>query len=278
MRSDGGEFPAELLITRVRQWEQTILLVCLRDLTREKSAEQELRRYADGLRAVARRLVDAQEAERRALATELHNLVGQKLAALNINLNIVKSQSTPSTSVQSIARLEDSLKLVDETVESIRDVMMELRPAVLDDYGLLPVLRWYAEQFAKRTDVAATVVEHGRSLRLQAAAEEALFRIAQEAMANVIKHARARHVTLTLRTTSVVTSLIIADDGCGFDRSARPRTGKDHGLGLIIMRERAVAVGADMSIESAPARGTQVIVTLSHPAPGAGEHRAVSPS
>ena len=133
----------------------------LRDITKEKWAEQELRRYADGLRAVSRRLVEVQETERRALANELHDLVGQKLTALNIHLNIVKIESAPSMTAQIGARLEDSLKLVEETIECIRDVMAELRPAVLDDYGLTPVLRWYAEQYVKRTGVATTVIEQG---------------------------------------------------------------------------------------------------------------------
>ena len=89
----------------------------MRDITKEKWAEQELRRYADGLRAVSRRLVEVQETERRALANELHDLVGQKLTALNIHLNIVKIESAPSMTAQIGARLEDSLKLVEETIE-----------------------------------------------------------------------------------------------------------------------------------------------------------------
>ena len=108
-----------------------------------------------------------QETERRALANELHDLVGQKLTALNIHLNIVKIESAPSMKTQIGARLDDSLKLVEETIECIRDVMAELRPAVLDDYGLTAVLRWYVEQFGKRTGVATTVIEQGSARRLR---------------------------------------------------------------------------------------------------------------
>ena len=201
---------------------------------------------------VSRRLVEVQETERRTLANELHDLVGQKLTALNINLNIVKSESAPPMTAQIGARLEDSLKLVEETIESIRDVMAELRPAVLDDYGLTPVLRWYVEQFVRRTGVATTVIEQGESRRLPAAAEEALFRIAQEALANVAKYARAEHATVTLDISPQASSLTIADDGCGFDPSACQQPARDHGWGLMIMRERAAAVGAGLSVESAP--------------------------
>jgi signal transduction histidine kinase len=216
---------------------------------------------------VSRRLVEVQETERRTLANALHDLVGQKLTALNINLNIVKSESACPSTARSTARLEDSVKLVEETIDSIRDVMAELRPAVLDDYGLTPVLRWYAERFVKRTGVATTVTEQGPSRRLPAAAEEALFRIAQEALANVAKYARAAHATVTFGVTAQATSLTIADDGCGFDTLVRHQPARDHGWGLMIMRERAAAVGAELSVESAPGRGTRVIVTLSNHAP-----------
>src|SRR5207237_2489163 len=131
IRSDGNEFPVELTITPVQLINQTIFTAYLRDITKEKWSEQELRRYAEGLRAVSRRLVEVQEAERRALANELHDLVGQKLTALSINLNIVKSRLSPSRAMPIGARLEDSLTLVEDTIESIRNVMAELRPAVL---------------------------------------------------------------------------------------------------------------------------------------------------
>jgi signal transduction histidine kinase len=210
----------------------------------------------------SRRLVEVQETERRDLANELHDLVGQKLTALNISLNIVKIESAASISAQVNTRLDDSLKLVEETIESIRDVMMELRPAVLDDYGLTAVLRWYVERFIKRTGIATAVIEQGSPRRLPVAAEETLFRIAQEALTNVAKYARAGKVTVTLHTTTEVSRLTIADDGCGFDPSACRPPVKGNGWGLMIMRERAAAIGAELTVDSAPGRGTRVIVTL----------------
>jgi len=224
---------------------------------------------------VSRRLVEVQETERRVLANDLHDLVGQKLAALSINLNIVKIESAPSMAAGMGERLNDSLKLVEETIESIRNVMTELRPAVLDDYGLTPVLRWYAEQFVKRTGVVTTVIEQGPTRRLPPAVEESLFRIAQEALTNVAKYARAGKVLVTFDTTSNVSRLTIADNGCGFDPSALKEPAKDHGWGLMIMRERAGAVGAELSVESAPGQGTRVIVTSRNPARDLGERDAV---
>ena len=211
---------------------------------------------------VSRRMIEVQEAERRAVANHLHDLVGQKLTALSINLNIVKGQLLPTHSSQIGVRLEDALKMVEETTESIRDVMAELRPAVLDDFGLTPVLRWYAEQFSKRTGVATSVVEQGPVRRLSPTAEHALFRMAQNALANVAKHARADKAIVTLRTTPHSTCLTVADNGDGFDPTAVHQPTRDHGWGLMIMRERAAAIGAQLSIESARGHGTKVIVTL----------------
>lgn len=260
MRSDGAEFPAELTITPVPLRDETTFTAYLRDITQEKWAEQELRRYADELRALSRRLVTVQEAARRGLANELHDLVGQKLTALNINLNILKSESMPSARIG--PRLQDSLKLVEETIESIRGVMTELRPPVLDDYGLGPALRWYAKQFADHTGVATAVSEHGLGRRLPLTTEDLLFRIAQEALANIAKYAGAGKATISFDTAPPVTRLTIADDGCGFDPTARTLPSSDHGWGLMIMRERAAAVGAELAIESAVGHGTRIIVTL----------------
>jgi signal transduction histidine kinase len=212
---------------------------------------------------VSRRMVDVQEAERREVANRLHDMVGQKLTALSLNLNIVKGQLLPSQATPTGLRLDDSLRLVEETTESIRDVMAELRPAVLDDFGLAAVLRWYADQFTQRTGVATSVVEQGPRRRLSSTAEHALFRMVQNALANVAKHARADKVLVTLQMAPRLTCLSVADDGDGFDAAALPQPAFDHGWGLMIMRERAAAIGARLTIESAPGHGTKVVITLS---------------
>ena len=240
----------------------TLLQIWMMSVDRSEGQARLIKEQSEKLEAakVSRRLVEVQEAERRVLANELHDLVGQKLTAISINLNIVKSQLAPTQTALFGARLEDSLTLVEETTESIRDVMTALRPAILDDYGLTPVLRWYVDEFAKRTGITSAVIERGPTRRLPPAMEEALFRIAQEALANVAKYARARKATVTLETSPGI-RLTIADDGCGFDPTARHLPARDHGWGLMIMRERAAAVGAQLAVESAPGRGTQVIVT-----------------
>jgi signal transduction histidine kinase len=208
----------------------------------------------------SRRLVAVQEAERRTLANGLHDLVGQKLTALNINLNIVKGELVAGSEQQVNARLDESLKMVEEVIESIRDVMVALRPAVLDDYGLTSGLRWYAEHFTRRLGLTVVVTETQPGCRVPAAIEEALFRIAQEALSNVAKYAHAKRATVAVDATAEAIRLTIEDDGCGFDPGRVHPPTRDSGWGLMIMKERAAAVGADLSIDSAPGHGTRITV------------------
>ncbi|MCC7325338.1 MAG: sensor histidine kinase [Burkholderiales bacterium] len=240
-----------------------LLHLWIKSVATREAQERLIREQEETLHAtkVSRRMVEVQEAERREVANRLHDLVGQKLTALNINLNIVKAELSPHTT-QFGAKLDDSLKLVEETTDSIRDVMAELRPAVLDDFGLGPALRWYADQFTERSGVATSVVEQGPVRRLSPTAEYTLFRMAQNALANVAKHASGAKAVVTLRTTPHSACLIVADNGYGFDPATVGKPARDHGWGLMITRERAAAIGAQLSIESAPGHGTRVVITL----------------
>jgi len=230
-----------------------------------KRAEAEVRKLLRSveekrkeLRALTIRLQDVEEAERRRLAQELHDRVGQNFAALSINLNIIQRELSAESSGKVEARLEDSLKLLEETALHIRDVMAELRPPVLDDYGLLAALQWYGEQFTKRTGVSSVIQGAEATPRLPLRLEAALFRITQEALTNVARHARARQVTMTLEELAQEVRLTIADDGTGFDFSFQSETRS--AWGLISMRERAEAVGGRFQVKSAPGEGTRIMV------------------
>ena len=209
---------------------------------------------------VSRRLVEVQESERRVLANHLHDLVGQKLTALSINLNIVEGQLSSSQATRIRTRLDVSLQLVEEITESIRDVIAELRPEILDDYGLIPALRWYTNQFTKQTEVATAMREEGAARRLPPPVERALFRIAQEALANVAKYAPAQKAVVTLESMPHSICLTISDDGGGFVPTTDHPPDSNHGWGMMIMRERAAMVDARLSVESAPGHGTQITV------------------
>jgi PAS domain S-box-containing protein len=261
-RKNGSVFPVLLSATALLDGNGEFLQsrASVFDITRRKLAEEEAKRYAERLKGMSRRAAEVQEGERRALAQELHDRVGQNLTALNINLNILKSAIAPTPAVG--ARLDDSLELVDKTVESIRNVMTELRPAVLDDYGLAAMLRWYADDFSRRTGVAVGVVGTDPKPRLPPSVERTLFRIVQEALNNVVKHAAAARATLLLDPQPDCFELTIADEGCGFDPGAPEPLNSQRGWGLMIMRERAESVDSQLVVESKPGRGTRVTIRV----------------
>jgi len=238
------------------------IIESMRDITERKRDEEALQHYANRLRALTARLSEVTEAERQRLARELHDQVGQNLTALGINLNILRSQTQVQEASPASSRFADSLALVEQTAESIRDLMADLRPPVLDDYGLLAAVRWHGEQFARRTRISLVVVGEEPVPRLPAHVENALFRIVQEALTNVAKHAQAHHVTVQVQTDSHILRLVVADDGVGFEARRLNRVKGGEGWGLLTMTERAEAVGGRCEIESGPGQGTRVIVEV----------------
>ena len=141
-------------------------------------------------------------------------------------------------------------------------MMAELRPAILDDYGIVPALEWYTEAFSARAGLPAEVVAGDPDLRLDPAAETALFRIAQEALTNAAKHAGAGRVVVSVEATDETVRLKVRDDGCGFAAPEGHPRDANGGWGLAIMRERAAAVGGTLSVDSSPGQGTIVVVEL----------------
>jgi len=232
-----------------------LLGTCL-DVTESRASEHALRGAAASLQALSRRLVEAEEAERRRIAGELHDRVGQNLSALNINLDIVLGALGEDAPMDVRVRLRDSLALVDGTLQSIENVMAELRPPLLEEYGLGAALGWYAEEFCRRTgievDFADEAREKNRELRRDAAV--ALFRIAQEALSNVAKHAGARRVAIAVSADQSRMTVAIRDDGAGFDPAAAEARASR--WGMTTMRERAEAAGGRIDIASSPGSGT----------------------
>jgi len=268
-RKDGTLLPVLLSATAVKDGHGMFVesRASMFDITRRRHAEREAQHYARRLKGMSKRAIEVQESERRALAQELHDRVGQNLTALNISLNILKGAIASTGTQQVRARLDDSLQLVDRTVEAIRDAMTELRPAVLDDYGLAAVLRWYAEEFGRRTGIAVTVSGKDPAPRLAAAVEMTLFRIAQESLTNVAKHASASRVSMVLEANRRAFELRIQDDGCGFEPASLDAPSDRGGWGLMIMRERAESAGARLRVESAPGHGTSIVVRVESQAP-----------
>jgi signal transduction histidine kinase len=214
------------------------------------------------MRTFALQLEEVRETERRQLAQELHDRVGQNLTALNLNIGIVQSSLSAESLAKVTGRLDDCMTMVEETTDLVRDVMAELRPAVLDDHGLTSALHWLAEQFFERTGVRATVDAEELSARLPSNVETALFRITQEALTNVAKHAEATQVTITLVSKGRNLRMAIIDNGAGFDPESAFMPEGQQRLGLIGMRERASGVGGELIVTSKPGEGTRLAVEV----------------
>jgi signal transduction histidine kinase len=238
------------------------IIESMRDITERHQREKALRQYMKRLRALTSQLAELSETERRRLSQELHDRVGQNLTALGINLNIIRAEVSAGAPAPLLSRLDDSISLVEQTTQRIRDVMADLRPPVLDDYGLVAALKWNGRRFNQRTNIAVRVDGEELTPRLIPRLENVLFRIAQEALTNVAKHAQAEMVVVTVKEDASVISLIVADDGIGFNPTPIAGGESSPGWGIITMMERAEAEGARCRIESRPNGGTRVIVEV----------------
>jgi signal transduction histidine kinase len=225
-----------------------------------RESEKELRVSAEQLQAMSRQLVDVQESDRRQFSRELHDRVGQNLTALSISLDILKTQLSEKGNEALRSRLDDAGALLEATAGSIENVMSELRPPMLDDYGLLPAVQWYAKEFSSRTGIQVTVDGDEGMRRLTQTGEIALFRIMQEALNNVAKHAHARSVGIMLEHSDDQLIMSVSDDGVGLDGASVSK--RRPGLGMVTMRERTQAVGGRFEIGAAAGRGTRVVVRI----------------
>jgi len=267
VRKDGSRFWAEVLITALRTPSNELrgFAKVTRDVTERRQSEESLReqralltKAAGDLLALTRRLVEAEEAERRRIARELHDGVGQNLSVLSMSLETALDKiQVPEVR----ARLGDSLALIASTVQAIESVMADLRPPLLEEYGLGAALERHAAEFSRRTGIAVSFEDEAkdgaRSLRVETAV--ALFRIAQEALNNVAKHAGAKRVRMALALQGLDAVVSISDDGCGFDPSAA--AARPQRWGMKTMRERAEAAGGRIDIFSSQGKGTSVVAS-----------------
>jgi len=214
------------------------------------------------LRALAGRLAEVQEQERQQLARELHDQLGQSLTVASLSLDLIGQMLPPDAPEEVLEHLDDAGDLVAQAIGQVRTVMTELRPPVLDDYGLLAALRWYGQQFAQRTGVSTEVLDCPTPMRLPAAVETALFRIAQEALNNVAKHAAASKVVISLRCQPDQVRLTITDDGRGFHMGRARQIDDEPHWGFLTMQERALAVGGALHVNSQPGAGATVTVEV----------------
>lgn len=253
---DGRRVPIEISSRAIYENGQLVGVQGMaRDVTERKLAQ-------DALQMFSRQLIEAQEDERRRIARELHDQIGQILTAVKMNLHAVQQFCQGS---EAGSYVKDNIEAVDAALRLVRDLSVDLRPPILDDLGLTTALRWYVDRYTKRTGLSVDVLIDlpDENERFSRDLETACFRIAQEALTNVVRHAKATHVVVRLSRNADALLLTVKDNGIGFDverlRNRAPRVAT---LGLISMQERAYAAGGTIELDSAPASGTEIRFSL----------------
>jgi len=251
-RRDGTEFPVEISLSPLRTQNETLVTAAIRDITARRRAEQTVREYAGRLEGLSRQLLSAQEWERRTIAYELHDEIGQSLTALKLSLGNARDQGET-------AMLDDSVMLVEQLLQQVRELSLGLRPSILDDLGLPAALRWFVDRQGQRAHFIGHVDVDGLDGRFAPEVEIACFRVVQEAVTNVVRHARAQQVVVRARRTDGGIAISVRDDGVGMDVDrARQRALRGVGLGILGMEDRVVLLGGRLEITSTLGTGTEV--------------------
>ncbi len=237
-------------------------LVLRRELAREEALTAELRVSHRQLRELAAALNEVREAEQMRIARELHDELGQHLTGLKMDLSWI-SGKLPEEQPELLRKAAGMKKLVDTAVKSVRRIASELRPLVLDDLGLVAGLEWLVQDFSKRNGIEVALAMDIGNLAPPDAQASALYRIVQESLTNVVRHAQASRVRVVLRHEDGGLKLTVQDDGRGLAAGE----GRPGSFGLIGIRERAIMLGGQASVSSRPGEGTRVEVSLPIPAP-----------
>jgi PAS domain S-box-containing protein len=232
------------------------LLGAVQEITDRKQAEVQLQAYAGQLQALSRRLLEVQEQERRAFARELHDEIGQVLTGFEFTLE--RSRGLPAAQVaDSLAQMQ---ALVRELTARVRDLSLRLRPTMLDDLGLLPTLLWHMERFRERTEVRVHFSHAGLDQRFNPEVETAAYRIIQEALTNIARHARVESASVRAWRDEETLYLLVEDRGVGFEEGEVRAAAASSGLSG--MQERAALLGGRLQVESRPGAGTRITAEL----------------
>jgi PAS domain S-box-containing protein len=249
LRKDGTRVPVEIGLNPVETENGTFVLASVVDITERQRAAAERE-------SLLRRLVDLQEQERRDLAHELHDQVGQLLTALKLMLE-----------TDALGGVEEMKLLVKEIQECVRGISTNLHPPTLDDFGLLHTLQWHFPRYTQQTGIRVTFEQSGLDARFARRLEAAAFRIVQEALTNVARHTRVTEVRVAVLAQESRLRMLVEDAGPGFDVDAAARGGL--GSGIMGMRERARALNGSLNVETGPGSGVRIVVELplEQPAP-----------
>lgn len=261
LRANGDEFPIEASISQIHDQSGKLYTVMLRDITERLRAEQALEHSREELRELSANLQTVREAEKTRIARELHDDLGQQLTALKIDISTLEHNLSPPVRSDVAARLAGMRRLIDSTVAAVRRIAADLRPVMLDDLGLVPAIEWLANDFTNRYGIEIVRRIDTAGAQFSGHAASSLFRIVQEALTNVARHAEATHVVLSLMVHDSSCNLRICDDGLGANPSDQSRhTPHDKSFGLLGIRERAHMLGGIVTIDTAPDEGFAIAI------------------
>ncbi len=259
LERDEHEFPVELSLSTTKFRGETLLIAVFRDLTERRRAERELFESNRQLQALSASLQNVREEERVRIARELHDELGQLLTGIRMEVSWLGGRLLPEqqTLITKVASIKGQ---IDQTIASVRRISSELRPLVLDDLGFAAAAGWYVDQFSARTGLEVALILSADDPEQGGAVATALFRVLQESLTNVARHASAAKVEVRLCYFNEEWSLSIKDDGVGFVQDSGRRGGI--GLGLVGMRERVQILGGRFHVTTAPGEGTLIKVVI----------------
>lgn len=255
VRADGSLREVELVVAALPDQERTYVQMVISDVTERLQEKRDLLHSRRTLRALSASLVDAREEERRRIARELHDELGQRLTALKLELAAQLQDSGPDAPP---ARLQAMMDLVDDTVAAVRRIAMDLRPPMLDDLGLQAAIEWLAKDFERRSGIQVTLHWVDSAKPIQQHMATAVYRIVQEALTNMARHAQASHAVISMEPKGQRLQLVVEDDGRGFPPD-QPPLGS---FGLIGMRERVHMLGGHITLKNAASGGARLVVRL----------------
>lgn len=258
LRKGGREVPVEAGLTVVRSTSGPLVLAFLHDITERRENERQIREYQSRLVDMAFDASIAEDRERRRIAADLHDRIGQSLAMAQIKV----AQARGAVSGEPRAALDDALGLIEQTIADVRTLMFDLSPPVLYDLGLTAALAWLGETFEQKHGLAVELDARDESSGLDPDVAALLFRTVRELLMNVVKHAGTRTAWVTLRTDADSIRITVRDEGAGFDPSRAKAMSRRGTFGLFSAREQVRRLGGAFEVRSEPGKGTLVRVRV----------------
>ena len=265
VRRNGTSVPCIVSATPFRRPDGTTIGIVedFKDISERKKAERNLKRTSVRLRELTAHLQSIREEERSRIAREIHDELGQVLTALSLDVRWLKKR-LPAEQMELQDKIQSMAELITATVRSISRICSELRPAILDDVGLSAAIEWQAEEFTSRTGIACDIRTDPPEIKLSEELSVAVFRIFQETLTNIVRHARASKVAVQLRLTPSEFSMKVCDDGVGIEVSGQQKVKT---FGLLGVKERVRGFGGELRMATGDAGGTCIDIVIPAPDP-----------